>query len=293
MTTLTATSTPTSGLSRERSTAERPAAHAAASDPEKWREALALASVTGLALALPMPLAAVGTATGPARAPRASRVEVARRVDAPAGASIRAVQPHGRDLTKAPEPSDLARPAGAASRVHARREAAAAGPDGAVDGGVADGAAAGMRAQAAPDGATDAATAASPVPKEAAGARPEAPQASEGVAAPGVWSGSPGGVRVNDRPATGRHDAADAPDMTAVAMDGRRTAEARPASAPGVSMPANHDRTAAHDAKTLARATEMCRHHFHGAFLELLVDRLALANTRMSQLLAERNIGIL
>jgi serine/threonine protein kinase len=46
-------------------------------------------------------------------------------------------------------------------------------------------------------------------------------------------------------------------------------------------------------AETLARASEMCRHHFHGAFLELLVDRLALANTRMSQLLAERNIGIL
>ncbi|MBX5477332.1 MAG: flagellar hook-length control protein FliK [Clostridia bacterium] len=75
------------------------------------------------------------------------------------------------------------------------------------------------------------------------------------MAAPGVWGGSPTGVRVSDRPATGRHDAADAPDMTAAAMDGRRTAEARPASAPGVSMPANHDRTAAHDAKTLARAT--------------------------------------
>ncbi|HXF67490.1 MAG TPA: serine/threonine-protein kinase [Burkholderiales bacterium] len=45
-------------------------------------------------------------------------------------------------------------------------------------------------------------------------------------------------------------------------------------------------------AETLARASEICRHHFHGAFLELLVDRLAMANLRLSQLLAERNISI-
>jgi serine/threonine protein kinase len=45
-------------------------------------------------------------------------------------------------------------------------------------------------------------------------------------------------------------------------------------------------------AETLAKASEMCRHHFHGAFLELLVDRLTMANTRMSQLLADRNISI-
>jgi serine/threonine protein kinase len=45
-------------------------------------------------------------------------------------------------------------------------------------------------------------------------------------------------------------------------------------------------------AETLARASELCRHHFHGAFLELLVDRLAMANLRLSQLLADRNISI-
>jgi eukaryotic-like serine/threonine-protein kinase len=45
-------------------------------------------------------------------------------------------------------------------------------------------------------------------------------------------------------------------------------------------------------AETLARASDLCRHHFHGAFLELLVDRLALANVRLSQLLADRNISI-
>lgn len=45
-------------------------------------------------------------------------------------------------------------------------------------------------------------------------------------------------------------------------------------------------------AETLAQASEICRHHFHGAFLELLVDRLSMANTRMSQLLAERNISV-
>jgi hypothetical protein len=45
-------------------------------------------------------------------------------------------------------------------------------------------------------------------------------------------------------------------------------------------------------AETLAKASELCRHHFHGAFLELLVDRLAMANMRLSQLLADRNISV-
>ncbi len=45
-------------------------------------------------------------------------------------------------------------------------------------------------------------------------------------------------------------------------------------------------------AETLAQASEICRHHFHGAFLELLVERLTMANTRLSQLLAERNISV-
>ena len=45
-------------------------------------------------------------------------------------------------------------------------------------------------------------------------------------------------------------------------------------------------------AETLAKASEMCRHHFHGAFLELLVDRLTMANLRLSQLLADRNISV-
>ncbi|HSN39302.1 MAG TPA: serine/threonine-protein kinase [Burkholderiales bacterium] len=45
-------------------------------------------------------------------------------------------------------------------------------------------------------------------------------------------------------------------------------------------------------AESLSQASELCRHHFHGAFLELLVDRLAMANTRLSQLLAERKISI-
>lgn len=45
-------------------------------------------------------------------------------------------------------------------------------------------------------------------------------------------------------------------------------------------------------AETLAQASEICRHHFHGAFLELLVDRLTMANTRLSQLLTERNISV-
>jgi len=41
----------------------------------------------------------------------------------------------------------------------------------------------------------------------------------------------------------------------------------------------------------LLQASEACRHQFDTAFLGMLVDRLALANTRLSQLLAERNIG--
>ena len=45
-------------------------------------------------------------------------------------------------------------------------------------------------------------------------------------------------------------------------------------------------------AETLSKATEMCRHHFHGAFLELLVDRLAMANMRLSQLLTDRNVSV-
>ncbi|HKU71438.1 MAG TPA: serine/threonine-protein kinase [Burkholderiales bacterium] len=45
-------------------------------------------------------------------------------------------------------------------------------------------------------------------------------------------------------------------------------------------------------AETLSKASDLCRHHFHGAFLELLVDRLAMANLRMSQLLSDRNISV-
>jgi len=45
-------------------------------------------------------------------------------------------------------------------------------------------------------------------------------------------------------------------------------------------------------AETLSKASDLCRHHFHGAFLELLVDRLAMANMRLSQLLTDRNISI-
>jgi eukaryotic-like serine/threonine-protein kinase len=45
-------------------------------------------------------------------------------------------------------------------------------------------------------------------------------------------------------------------------------------------------------AETLSRASELCRHHFHGAFLELLVDRLGMANLRLSQLLADRNVSV-
>jgi len=45
-------------------------------------------------------------------------------------------------------------------------------------------------------------------------------------------------------------------------------------------------------AESLAHASENCRHHFNGAFLEILVDRLSMANTRLSQLLADRNISV-
>jgi hypothetical protein len=45
-------------------------------------------------------------------------------------------------------------------------------------------------------------------------------------------------------------------------------------------------------AEMLSKASDLCRHHFHGAFLELLVDRLSMANLRLSQLLAERNISV-
>jgi serine/threonine protein kinase len=45
-------------------------------------------------------------------------------------------------------------------------------------------------------------------------------------------------------------------------------------------------------AETLSKASDLCRHHFHGAFLELLVDRLAMANMRLSQVLADRNVSV-
>ncbi len=45
-------------------------------------------------------------------------------------------------------------------------------------------------------------------------------------------------------------------------------------------------------AETLPQASELCRHHFNGAFLELLVDRLGKANLRLSQLLVERNVSV-
>jgi eukaryotic-like serine/threonine-protein kinase len=44
--------------------------------------------------------------------------------------------------------------------------------------------------------------------------------------------------------------------------------------------------------EVLGNATESCRHRFNGAFLEILVERLEGANTRLSNLLAERNISI-
>jgi CRP-like cAMP-binding protein len=45
-------------------------------------------------------------------------------------------------------------------------------------------------------------------------------------------------------------------------------------------------------AASLAQATESCKHAFNAAFLELLVGRLEAANTRLSQLLLDRNISI-
>ncbi|MGH8677751.1 MAG: protein kinase domain-containing protein [Burkholderiales bacterium] len=44
--------------------------------------------------------------------------------------------------------------------------------------------------------------------------------------------------------------------------------------------------------EALENATESCRHAFNAAFLELLVSRLATANTRLSQLLLDRRISI-
>jgi signal-transduction protein with cAMP-binding, CBS, and nucleotidyltransferase domain len=44
--------------------------------------------------------------------------------------------------------------------------------------------------------------------------------------------------------------------------------------------------------ESLTQASEMCRHNFNGAFLEILVDRLSMANTRLSQLLADKNISV-
>jgi serine/threonine protein kinase len=45
-------------------------------------------------------------------------------------------------------------------------------------------------------------------------------------------------------------------------------------------------------AEALTQASELCRHNFNGAFLEILVDRLSMANTRLSQLLADKNISV-
>lgn len=45
-------------------------------------------------------------------------------------------------------------------------------------------------------------------------------------------------------------------------------------------------------AETLPRASELCRHHFNGAFLELLVDRLSTANLRLSKLLADSKVSV-
>jgi len=44
--------------------------------------------------------------------------------------------------------------------------------------------------------------------------------------------------------------------------------------------------------EALGQASELVRHHFNGAFLEILVDRLSMANTRLSQLLADKNISV-
>jgi len=45
-------------------------------------------------------------------------------------------------------------------------------------------------------------------------------------------------------------------------------------------------------AEALAQATEGCKHAFNAAFLQLLVGRLEAANTRLSQLLLDRNISL-
>lgn len=45
-------------------------------------------------------------------------------------------------------------------------------------------------------------------------------------------------------------------------------------------------------ASSLTQATESCKHAFNEAFLELLVGRLEAANSRLSQLLLDRNISI-
>jgi len=45
-------------------------------------------------------------------------------------------------------------------------------------------------------------------------------------------------------------------------------------------------------AEALAQATEGCKQAFNAAFLELLVGRLEAANTRLSQLLLDRNISL-
>jgi len=45
-------------------------------------------------------------------------------------------------------------------------------------------------------------------------------------------------------------------------------------------------------AEMLPRASELCRHHFNGAFLELLVDRLSAANLRLSKLLADSKVSV-
>jgi serine/threonine protein kinase len=42
----------------------------------------------------------------------------------------------------------------------------------------------------------------------------------------------------------------------------------------------------------LTKASESCRHRFNGSFLKILVERLEVANTRLSNLLAERSISI-
>jgi serine/threonine protein kinase len=46
------------------------------------------------------------------------------------------------------------------------------------------------------------------------------------------------------------------------------------------------------NSEMLERASDEMRHQFNGAFLEILVDRLAMANMRLSALLAERHVTI-